>query len=621
MELTPVPKSFRPVAITSLERIRLISILAYVVVITILFLIFRGVAPSPTALSFDQAIASNDFPALDAYAQLEQIAIKPHPFNTTENIRIYHYLLDTLNGYKNTSKAEMSVIEFDDTMSFPQIMVYFQGRTNSTVLVSAHFDSRELSPGASDDGAGTTVMLQLVRLFSLETAKSQNSVLFLFNNGEEWHPINTTDRTLFNTELASIAIDGQRIACEGSSRFMLSSTWKSYVQNIKVFLNLEAGGAGGKPIMLRSTTDKLSNLYTTLPFPHMNSFGADFMRILGSGTDYEVYAARGLPGVDMAYYENRRFYHTKDDSLEHISASDVQYMGSNALAIVKQLRSADWIDDLRVESAPSAFYDHFRGVSAVVISSTARWLIFSAVVVGLAGTVYLQHKQVKEHYTNHGFRSSWVHFVYNSSAGILGFLLACVFAVVPFVTTFFAKNYLLVRWTVVPLAFLGCLCSSFVVSGFWHRRHELNSHQSQSHLLFAGLVFGSIVAAIFTGANLPLMYLVGIIAVARLLTVIVARLQFNQLSLIQNEIIKCGLIATIAIYPTTLLLDAAIDIASCVAGTYFLLVVPVMLCFVASIALPALVGIDSMNGRRMLLTGLLALFFIFSLFSLIRSLI
>ncbi|ORY44312.1 hypothetical protein BCR33DRAFT_218998 [Rhizoclosmatium globosum] len=187
-------------------------------------------------------------------------------------------------------------------------------------------------------------------------------------------------------------------------------------------------------------------------------------------------------------------------------------------------------------------------------------------------------------------------------AGILGFLLACVFAVVPFVTTFFAKNYLLVRWTVVPLAFLGCLCSSFVVSGFWHRRHELNSHQSQSHLLFAGLVFGSIVAAIFTGANLPLMYLVGIIAVARLLAVIVARLQFNQLSLIQNEIIKCGLIATIAIYPTTLLLDAAIDIASCVAGTtscsWFQLCVLCGLDCTSSIS-----WYRSMNGRRMLLTG------------------
>ncbi|ORY44320.1 Zn-dependent exopeptidase [Rhizoclosmatium globosum] len=254
-------------------------------------------------------------------------------------------------------------IMVQDTHYFKQILVLFPGTTNSTVLFSAHFDSVPGSPGASDDGAAITVLLQLARLKSLSQTKSRNSFLLFFNNGEE-------------------------IGLAGSEALLNSKNYTALVSNIKVFANFEGGGTGGKPILFRTTSSQLTQAYADLPYPHMSSFGGDLLGLLGSYTDYQNYVKAGIPGFDVAYYENRRFYHTPDDSLNNISPSDVQAMGSNALALSKTLLNAEWIDNLKIESK-NAFYDHFGGYYPVLISPTFQWSLACVLILFfIASLVY-----------------------------------------------------------------------------------------------------------------------------------------------------------------------------------------------------------------------------------------
>ncbi|ORY44313.1 Zn-dependent exopeptidase [Rhizoclosmatium globosum] len=587
-----------PVVMTSTERIRLLAMVVFAVVVTALFIVFRAAAPGIVALSFEQAITVRDFPALEAYSQLNQIAVKPHPFNSTENVRIYHYLLDTLNGYKNSSKADMQVLEFDSTLSFPQLLVYFPGTTNATVMVSAHFDSREMSPGASDDGAGVTVLLQMVRLFSLEANKSQNSVLFFFNNGEEKHPVNSTDATVLHSGLAYNP-NPEIIGLEGSARFILSPKWNNFVKNIKVVVNLEGGGGGGKPILMRSTTDRLSNLYTTLPYPHMNSVFNAIIALLDSRTDYEVYRQSGIPSLDICYYENRRYYHTKEDSIDHISPEDVQYMGSNTLAVVKQLRQAEWINDLKVDPSPSPFYDHFGGRSGVVLSPLVRWLVVGVIILGLLGTVLVNFKQLKIHHKEHtAVRHLWIHSFYNTSAAVVGFVMASVAVLAPFTSGFFGKNASTVQWT---------------------SHHFLYWVHNNLALSISGLIIGSVVSVGFIIGNLPMMYLVGAIGVARVLVFSVYGGFHEYLTPTQNEIVRCAIIVALSVYPTVLLLDIILDIARATLGMVMAVMAPALIAYTGAIILPIFVGIESMNGRRILVIGLTIAAICLSIFSLIRA--
>ena len=53
------------------------------------------------------------------------------------------------------------------------------------VLVNAHFDSFVTSPGASDDGVGVGVMLEVIRAIAFNRKALQYPIVFLFNGAEE----------------------------------------------------------------------------------------------------------------------------------------------------------------------------------------------------------------------------------------------------------------------------------------------------------------------------------------------------------------------------------------------------------------------------------------------------
>jgi hypothetical protein len=62
------------------------------------------------------------------------------------------------------------------------------------------------------------------------------------------------------------------------------------------------------------------------------------MGIINSRTDYQNYKNDyGIPGVDIALYRNRAFYHTTKDDLEHTSIASVNYMGNFAYQGVKNI--------------------------------------------------------------------------------------------------------------------------------------------------------------------------------------------------------------------------------------------------------------------------------------------
>lgn len=57
--------------------------------------------------------------------------------------------------------------------------------SNHTLLLNCHFDSVAGSPGASDDAASCCVMLETLRVLSMQKKRLRHSVVFLFNGAEE----------------------------------------------------------------------------------------------------------------------------------------------------------------------------------------------------------------------------------------------------------------------------------------------------------------------------------------------------------------------------------------------------------------------------------------------------
>ncbi|KAI3619598.1 peptidase family m28 family [Moniliophthora roreri] len=240
----------------------------------------------------------------EAYLDLERLTLRPHPYNSHANDDVRDFILDTIT--KRNPNVEI-VYDTNSTgtwvgatvVGVPAMASYFEGnnilvripgtaeQSTPGVLFSAHWDSVSTAPGATDDGIAVSILIQLVSFFHKHPPR--RTVIFNINNGEE---------------------DG----LHGAHAFLLHP-WASEVRD---FVNLEGAAAGGPVLPFRATGESIMRAYRKgVGNVHANVLSADaFERgVVRSGTDYQVYTADEMRGVDLAFYRGRARYHTKYDAV------------------------------------------------------------------------------------------------------------------------------------------------------------------------------------------------------------------------------------------------------------------------------------------------------------------
>jgi hypothetical protein len=177
---------------------------------------------------------------------------------------------------------------------------------------------------------GTAVAIELLRYFVQHPP--QNTVIFLFNNFEEGGLI-------------------------GADAFV-KHPWFS---TIKLFVNLEGTGAGGRALLFRSNTlAAVHGLASSgAHLLHASPLGNDLLqaKLLKSDTDYTTFTKYGVPGLDIAFYYPRSHYHTQRDDLAHTTPESLQHMGQMALGSVLSIDGSSTMLDQAGAPEPVIYYD------------------------------------------------------------------------------------------------------------------------------------------------------------------------------------------------------------------------------------------------------------------------
>ena len=161
-----------------------------------------------------------------------QITARPHPFNSHLNDETHNFLLSRLESIANehdwihisndlVSNASHVTDQHATFFESKNILIKIDGTETDPsepdgVLFSAHFDSVQVGPGATDDAMGTVTMLELANMLSNIESRPRRTAVFLFNVGEE------------------VGLNG--------SRMFLEHAWANLTTT---FMNLEGAGAGG----------------------------------------------------------------------------------------------------------------------------------------------------------------------------------------------------------------------------------------------------------------------------------------------------------------------------------------------------------------------------------------
>jgi hypothetical protein len=204
--------------------------------------------------------------------------------------------------------------------AFVQNIFFTAGPTEGPALVlAAHYDSVEASPGFGDDGIGLAVWLEVAH--HLKQQPPQKPVVFLLTDGEE-------------------------AALLGAQAF--ANNQADYPFTIGRIINLEARGVRGPAMMFetgRPNANVVSDWSKSGARPFSNSMMTAVYELLPNSTDLTVFLNAGFNGVNIAISDGLDFYHTNRDDLSMLNRASVQHMGDQALGATRAFVAADWSSD------------------------------------------------------------------------------------------------------------------------------------------------------------------------------------------------------------------------------------------------------------------------------------
>ncbi|SCV68329.1 BQ2448_450 [Microbotryum intermedium] len=225
----------------------------------------------------------------------------------------------------------------------------------NAVLVNAHTDSTLPSPGAADDLIGVATMLEALRVMALTPRRLTNSVIFLFNGGEE--------------------------SLQDASHLFI--TQHPLKDSVRAVINLEACGVGGPEIVFQATSEEMIKALSKTPRPYGTILASEIFQtgLILSDTDFRQFVEYGnLTGLDMALVQNSYLYHTRLDVPELIEPGALQHMGENTLALLEYLTS----NETTMGNSPTA-------KKLPRMKSAADMIFFS----GLGGKIFIMYTRAQ----------------------------------------------------------------------------------------------------------------------------------------------------------------------------------------------------------------------------------
>ena len=296
---------------------------------------------NPPAL--DPASSANEFDSAKAMAVLEQLVGDgiSHPAGSEQNkivrqrivsiLESLGYDVESLVGTQDVPKAVAARTKLTEVELCNLIARRNSNReadaaqSEKAIALVAHFDSHPNGPGASDDGVGVAVLLEIARILAAEPEPKRN-VVFLFTDGEEFF-------------LLGAKLFAQNEALLGE---------------IGLVINLEARGTTGPSLMFETSqmSRRLIPIFAnSVNKPMCSSLFREVYKRLPRDTDFTIFRNRGILGFNFAYIGDVKSYHTTADSFENVDERSLTHHGQNALGLLRGLLAAEEVDEL-IDNTP-----------------------------------------------------------------------------------------------------------------------------------------------------------------------------------------------------------------------------------------------------------------------------
>lgn len=309
--------------------------------------------------------ADTAFSSARAMSTLVDMARQAHPTGSPEHERVRALLVERLTalGLEPEVQTTTSVIEETGVAraaTVRNVVARVPGTgPTGTVLVTAHYDSRELAVGAGDDGSGVVAIIEALRALRAG-APLRNDLVVLLTDAEE-------------------------LGLLGARAFV---DQHPLMDEVDLVLSFEMRGGGGPSIMFE--TNELNGwvvraLQEWEPKPYANSMAYEVYRRMPNDTDFTPFREAGVQGLNFAAVDNAHVYHQVYDTPENLSESTLQHHGLQALGALRHFGNAD----LGAVNASDVVYFSVTGLGLVIYGESWVLPISLAVILLFALLVFV----------------------------------------------------------------------------------------------------------------------------------------------------------------------------------------------------------------------------------------
>ena len=447
---------------------RLVSMLLAFVAI-LLVALARYSAPEPRGVDapldvFSAMRARETMKAISGDGESRALGSEP-------NVRARAQLLAELakNGFRTERQTAMSCTAHGACARVVNIVATRAGTdpAAASVLLMAHYDSVPCGPGASDDGMGTSTVIEASRAIAAGPPLRRTVVVVL--------------------------TDGEEAGLLGASAFAREHPLARTVHGA---VNVDARGTTGPSAMFETSAGNawIIGLYARhASHPVSSSLFYEIYRRMPNDTDFTSVKDR-VQGVNFANIAGVEHYHTPLDSFANADPGTLQHHGDQALAMVRALANAGPELDAGISStatAPSGDAARDAVWFDVLASFVVRWPSSASLGLALLALALVVLSAIR--------LRTWGRGLVAAPAALVAALVASL--LVGLVLRY--GGALPVPWVAHPLPALASLHIACISAGLWAAR--LVGRRASPQVLWAGTwltwaVLGVVTAIIAPGA-------------------------------------------------------------------------------------------------------------------------
>jgi hypothetical protein len=302
---------------------------------------------------------ADQFSAGRAYAHVRIVGAQTHVAGSLASDQVSRYLVEALTEAGATVQAQSTTgLDTQDAESVAAAQVkniigVIEGtEPTGRVFLVAHYDSVQVGPGGSDDGAGVATVLETMRALTTGP-RPRNDVVALLTDAEE--------------------------ACLcGAEAFVKQNPLATLGG---VALNFEARGTRGPAIMFETSRGnaRLAEAYARVPRPVATSFAVEVYRRLPNDTDFTRFREDSrFTGLNSAFIDGVAAYHTPQDTPSRLDLRSLQHHGDAALALARALGGAD----LATLARPAGHDDTYFPAFGVLVRYPG-WLVWPLAILAV----------------------------------------------------------------------------------------------------------------------------------------------------------------------------------------------------------------------------------------------